>query len=252
MSDSPASLARLRRRVARIAGARGAAGADLFTTGHREIDRWLGGGLARGRLHEMLCDHAEDAGALTGFVAMLALRAVGDATLLWLRTEAAEKRCGRLHATGLAGIGLAGDALLLAVLPDDDALLRAAGDAARCAGLGALVVEAWGDPKPLDLTATRRLMLAAEQSGVTVLLARAAARESPSVADTRWAIAAAASTALPANAPGHPVFDIVLLRRRAGPAGRQWRVEWNRERKAFQEPAGDAALPGAVLPLAAG
>ena len=67
-----------------------------------------------------------------------------------------------------------------------------------------------------------------------------AAAESPSVADTRWRVAAAPSVPLadgtPDGAPGHPVFDIELLRRRAGPAGVTWRVEWNRERRAFQDP----------------
>ena len=38
-----------------------------------------------------------------------------------------------------------------------------------------------------------------------------------------------------------------MLRRRAGPAGVTWRVEWNRERREFQKPAA-APLPGAVLP----
>lgn len=257
MSDSSASLVRLRRRIARIAGARPDEGARLFATGHDAVDRWLGGGLARGRLHEVMGEAAEDTASLSGFAAMLALRAGAAGAggpLLWLRTEQAEQRCGRLYATGLAELGLWGGGLLLGLVASDDALLRTANDAARCAGLGALVVEAWGAPRGLDLTATRRLMLAAEHSGVTVLLVRAAARESPSVADTRWRVTPLPSTALAdgtsQGAPGHPAFEIELLRRRAGPAGRHWRVEWNRERRIFQEPAG-SAVPGAVLPLAA-
>ena len=251
MPESSASLVRLRRRVARIEGARASGGAARFATGHTAIDAWLGGGLARGRLHEMLAEDGEDAGSLSGFAAMLALRIDAGKPLLWLRSEAAERQAGKLYATGLGEIGLSGDKVILGLLPDDAALLKAANDAARCAGLGTLIVEAWGEPKPLDLTATRRLMLAAEASGVTVLLLRAAARESPSVADTRWRIAPAPSAALAADAPGSPAFDLELLRRRAGPAGRRWRVEWNRERRAFQ-PSDGQALPGAVLPVAAG
>ncbi|MGN6818124.1 MAG: ImuA family protein [Sphingomonas sp.] len=255
MPESPASLARLRRRVARIEGVRARDSEARFATGHEAIDAWLGGGLARGRLHEMMADEGEDAGSLAGFAAMLAVRIEDDKPLLWLRTEAAEREAGKLYATGLGELGLRGSDLILGLLVDDATLLKAANDAARCAGLGALVVETWGEPKPLDLTATRRLMLAAEASGVTVLLLRAAARESPSVADTRWRVAPAPSTALAdgtsQGAPGYPVFDIELLRRRAGPAGRQWRVEWNRERRSFQ-PLERPALPGAVLPVAAG
>lgn len=251
MPESSASLARLRRRVARIEGARASGGRARFATGHAAIDAWLGGGLARGRLHEMLAEDGEDAGSLSGFAAMLALRIDAGRPLLWLRSETAERQAGKLYATGLGELGLYGGDLILGLLPDDAALLKAASDAARCAGLGALIVETWGEPKPLDLTATRRLMLAAEASGVTVLLLRGAARESPSVADTRWRVSPAPSVALAADAPGPPAFDLELLRRRAGPAGRQWRVEWNRERRAFQPLAGQA-LSGTVLPVAAG
>lgn len=261
MSDSSASIVRLRRRVARIAGARPEEDARLFGTGHDAVDRWLGGGLARGRLHEVMGEAAEDAASVSGFAAMLALR-VGASEgegqdgrpILWLRSDGAERQSGRLYAGGFVELGMPGTALLLGLVADDDALLRAANDAARCAGLGALVVEVWGTPRGLDLTATRRLMLAAEHSGVTVLLVRAAAHESPSVADTRWRVTPLPSTALADGtrhgAPGHPAFEIELLRRRAGPAGRHWRVEWNRERRIFQEPAG-SAIPGAILPLAA-
>lgn len=251
MAESSAPLARLRRRVARIEGARGEGKAARFATGHDDIDHWLGGGLTRGRLHEAVATAGEDAGAAAGFAAMLAMRAAPGRPILWLRTEAAEGRGGRLYAGGMAELGLPGAALLLGLVADETMLLRAAADAARCAGLGTLVVESWGISKLIDLTATRRLMLAAEQSGVTVLLLRIGARDSPSVADTRWRVAAAPSIPLPADAPGQPALDLELLRRRAGPAGRQWRVEWNRERRSFQIPGGTAALPGAAFPLAA-
>jgi protein ImuA len=255
MPESVASLSKLRRRLARLERARPRDEGARFGTGHEAVDAWFGGGLCRGRLHEVLATDGEDTGSAAGFGAMLALQAGEGRPLLWLRTEAAERRCGPLHAAGLIELGLAGGSVLVGLVADDAALLKAANDAARCAGLGALLVECWGDPKALDLTATRRLMLAAEASGVTVLLLRMAAAESPSVADTRWRVRAAPSVPIAdgsiAGAPGHPVFDIELLRRRAGPAGRTWRVEWSRDRRIFQQPA-DATLPGAVLPVAAG
>ena len=71
----------------------------------------------------------------------------------------------------------------------------------------------------LDLTASRRLALAAEQSGVTLFLLRLEAQPVPSAADTRWTVGAAPSRSLEADAPGPPMFEIELLRRRAGPAG---------------------------------
>jgi protein ImuA len=255
MTESVASLDTLRRRLARLETARPREESARFATGHDAMDAWLGGGLSLGRLHEVVTGEGEEAGSTAGFAAMLALRAGQGQPLLWLRTDAVERRCGRLYASGLGELGLDARAVLVGLVADDAALLKAANDAARCAGLGALLVECWGDPKVLDLTATRRLMLAAEASGVTVLLLRIAASEGPSAADTRWRVSAAPSVPLadgtPAGAPGHPAFGLELLRRRAGPAGVKWRVEWNRERRAFQDPE-RAPLPGAVLPVAAG
>ncbi|QDZ07077.1 hypothetical protein FPZ24_05920 [Sphingomonas panacisoli] len=254
MPESVASLSKLRRRLARIEGVRPRDDGARVATGCAAVDDWLGGGLARGRLHEVMALAREDAGSVAGFAAMLGLRAGEGRPLLWLRTDAAERQCGTLYASGLGELGLDADAVLVALVEDDAALLKAANDAARCAGVGALLVECWGDPRPLDLTATRRLMLAAETSGVTVLLLRMAATESPSVADTRWAVRASPSVPLadgtPTGAPGHPVFEIELLRRRAGSAGVTWRVEWNRDRSIFQEPAA-TPVSGAVLPVAA-
>lgn len=221
----------------------------LFASGHCALDASLGGGMARGRLHEVCTPDASDASPAIAFGAMLAWRASGGSgTLLWLRTDEADRRSGRLHAPGIAELGLDPAALVLGVAPDDVALLRAAVDAARCAGLGAIIVECWRNPRVLDLTASRRLVLAAEQSGVTLLLLRIEATACASAADTRWGVRSLPSVPLAADAPGHPVFEVELLRRRAGPAGGVWRMEWSRDEQLFREPA----LPCAVVCLPAG
>lgn len=207
---------------------------------------WLAKGAERGRLHEVFARESDDDAAAAGFAVALGL-ASGAMPLLWLRTEASERVGGRLHATGLAELGLGADGLVLALVADEAALLRAAADAARCAGLGTLLIESRGRAAGLDLTATRRLMLAAEASGVTVLSLRIDAEPSPSAAETRWGVAAVPSRALEADAPGAPAFDVEILRRRGGPAGQRWRVEWNRDARSFDA----AALSGAGLPLVA-
>ena len=238
-------LAMLRRQLAWIAGGERASEAVRFATGHEALDAALGGGLARGRVHELFAAEADDAASAAGFAAMLALRAAEGAPILWLKSDVAERRAGHLHAPGLVELGGDPDVLVLGLAPDAKALLKGAADAARCAGLGALVVECWGKCPSLDLTASRRLSLAAEQSGVTLLMLRLEAEPVPSAADTRWAVSAAPSQALEANAPGPPQLEIELLRRRAGPSGMRWRLEWDRDRLFFREPA----LPGAVVPL---
>jgi protein ImuA len=197
-------------------------------------------------VHELFAFESGDAAPATGFAAMLLLRASGPkAPIFWLRTDEAERRGGRIHGPGFAELGGDPDALVLGLAPDIKALLKSAADAARCPGLGALVVECWGKSAELDLTASRRLALAAEQSNATLFLLRLEAEPAPSAADTRWKVEAAPSRALEANAPGAPMFDIELLRRRAGPAGMRWRLEWDRDRLSFREPA----LAGAVVPL---
>lgn len=206
---------------------------------------WLETGLPGARIHELFAVEPGDAAAAAGFAAAMAL-ASGATPLLWLRTDAAERQGGRLQGTGLLELGLDPTTSVLAVVADEAALLRAAADAARCPGLGALVVEAWGRAAGLDLTATRRLQLAAETSGVTVLLLRVAGTPAPSAAATRWGVAACPSTALAADAPGRPAFLIDLQRRRGGPAGQRWRVEWDRDTHSFDA----EALSGAGLSLA--
>lgn len=246
MRESVDHLAMLRRNLALIAGGRLLSADRQVATGHGALDAALGGGLARGRMHELFAAETEDGPSATGFAAMLALRTVGRrAPIFWLRTDQAERSSGRIYGSGLAELGGDPDAMVLGIAPDTRALLRAAADAARCVGLGALVVECRGKCPALDLTASRRLALAVEQSGATLFLLRLEAEPVPSAADTRWAVAAASSEALEADAPGMPTFEIELLRRRAGPAGMRWRLEWNRDRLIFTEPA----LSGAVVSL---
>lgn len=226
--------------------------ARLRPLGAAAIDRALGGGLAAGGLHEVFAQGEADEAAAAGFAAMLALvvtRGDGAASpILWLREDGAQ-RGAPLHGPGLADLGLDPERLILGILPDARALLRAGADALRCAGLGALVLELGGNPPLLDLTASRRLVLAAEQGGVTPLLLRLrGARPSPSAARTRWQVSAAPSAPLEADAPGHPALALSLLRQRGGPAGLDWTVEWNRDAACFRP----AALPGDRLPVPGG
>ncbi len=248
MRESSSPLAGLRRRVARIAASGGPSGARAdgwLASGHAGFDAALGGGLAVGRVHEMFADPL-DAASAAAFAALLALRGGGTAPLLWLRTADAGRQGGHLYAPGIAELGGDPDRLLLVETGDTRALLAAANDALRCPGSTAVVVESRGRLPALDLTAGRRLALGARDAGTVLLLLRLGAEPVPSVAETRWRIAAAPSRELEANAPGAPAFDLELLRWRAGPAGARWRLEWNRDDQAFR----DAALSGAVLPLA--
>jgi len=247
MSQQPASsLASLRRRVARLERQRPSSVPARAPTGHEAIDAALGGGLALGRLHEAFAADSADAGAATGFAVALASLAASEGPVVWLRGAEAEAR-GRLHGPGLADLGLDPARLVLGVPATPLDLLRAAADVVRCGAIAVTVIELWGNPRQLDLTASRRLAVAAEASGVTALLLRIAAQPDPSAVQTRWRVAAAASLALEADAPGRPAFELNLVRQRGGPEGLRWPVEWNRDTRTLVDAA--APLSGTVVPL---
>ncbi len=239
------------RRLLAEARPRAAAPELLRPLGAAEVDRVLGGGLMAGACHEIFAGDGQDAGAM-GFAAMLAQRLTaggGAGAMLWLREEKAQRRAG-LCGQGLAELGLDPARLVLGVLPDAKALLRASVDALRCrGGLGLVLLELAGNPALLDLTASRRMALAAETSGVTLLLLRlGAARPAPSAARTRWAVTSAPSPRLEADAPGMPALAVTLLRQRGGPADCTWTLEWDRDAGLFRP----AALSGTRLPLSGG
>lgn len=202
--------------------------------------------LARGALHEVQAACGADMPAATGFTLALAQRALRTAgagegrPLLWVRQDLAQAEFGRPDAPGIAALGLDPARLILVRARDGAEVLRAAGDAVRCAGLGALLIETWGTPKALDLTATRRLALRAAASGVTGFLLHAVAQAAPTAVATRWRVAPAASAPLEGDAPGAPSFRAILLRHRGGEGGRpveggDWTLEWDHEACTFRD-----------------
>lgn len=221
-----------------------AAPLSRWASGVASLDAALAGGLAYGRVHEVYAAEAEDAPAAAGFVAAVAT-GMADArrTIMWLRAARLAGRDMVLQANGWAEMGGVPDSMLLLHPPEEQALLWAAAEAARCTALGAVIVEGWGRMPLLDLTASRRLALAVEKSGVPLFLLRIDATPIPSAAFTRWQVASAPSRALPGNAPGNAAIALDLLRQKSGPCGLHWQLEWDRDQRQFR----DAALSGAVV-----
>ena len=196
-------------------------------SGIAAIDRALpGGGLARGAVHEILgAGGEEEDGALAGaFAALLLGRlAAAGGTVLWCLARR------DLYGPGLMALGLDPACLVLARAPRDDLVLWAIEEGLRTADLAAVV----GEIGRLDMAASRRLQLAAERSGVPLLLLRrwrhaeAAARERgrPSAAATRWRILSLPSRPPPGEPGiGRPCWRVELLRCRGG-APALWQVE---------------------------
>jgi protein ImuA len=178
------------------------------------------GGLACGALHEVIGGADSRFGAAaTLFVSGLLARLSGP--VLW---------CGRipdLYAPGLAAVGLQPGRVLVAEATSNAEVLWALEEALRHAGLAAAV----GEVAQLDLTPSRRLQLAAENSGVTAFVLRrpmGGAREertAPTAAAlTCWQVAAVPSRPLAAPGIGRARWRLELLRCRGGEAA-SWIVE---------------------------
>jgi protein ImuA len=208
--------------------------------------------------HEILGREKCDEASLFGFGAMLGAMLAGERGPCFF-VRPFRRLGGRLYPPGLAELGIDPACCFSVHAPDLLSALKATADIARSGAAGAVMVEVEGNTRLLDLTASRRLALAAEKAGTAVLLLRMGAREAPSAAYSRWQVASASSTPLLAEAPGGPAFEVTLLRHRRMAAGQSARLTWNPEERKFDEQAaastpgrqtGEAAF-GAALSLAA-
>ena len=225
--DQPALLAALRARVARMerTGRARTVREPVPVCDGLEVP---GGGLARAALHEVL---AANPGCGTALCALLLSRTGG--TVLWITAGAGDLVP---WPPGLAGMGLAPARLILVRAARWVEALWAMEETLRCPAVtGALLCPGWeadGSEAALDLTATRRLQLAAEAGGALGLLLRRddeRRRQEPSAATTRWRIAP-----LPVLRREQDLeasrWHLDLLRARGGLPGGPWTVTWREGR----------------------
>jgi len=194
-----------------VAGGAIRAGYDPERTSSGEANRLPAPATAT--LSEVFASSARDGGA-TGFV--LAQVARGK-PLLWVQERMAMLEAGRIYPPGL---GVA--ELIHVSARDARTALWAMEEGLRCAALGGVIGEIWGDPKALDFTATRRLAVAAERYGVAAFLIRLGGHANLSGARMRWRVTSAPSLIPPLDpkAPGDPVWDADLFRARGFAPGR--------------------------------
>ncbi|MBW7922088.1 MAG: damage-inducible protein [Rubellimicrobium sp.] len=207
---SPVVLAELRARIARLDGSAQAAGVLPF--GVAALDDHLpGGGLALGALHEVAGGGGEQASAAAAlFVAGIAARSEGP--VLWCVTRA------DLFAPGLAQAGLAAERVIHVEAGDDRAVLACMEEGLHHGGPGLVV----GEVARLSMVASRRLHLAARESGTPGIALRrwrgqADARDfgQPTAAMTRWRVTPRPSAPLPVPGVGRARWRVELLRARA-------------------------------------
>ncbi|QND51015.1 DNA repair protein [Phyllobacterium sp. 628] len=206
-----------------------------FDFGDKSIDAMLSRGLQRGALHEVFSTKMNDAGAATGFVIALALRSAGaNSPILWLEEDFAIREHGFPYAPGLENLGLDPERLIIVRCASPQDVLKAAADSLGIRGTGAVIIAPWSNPKCLDLTASRKLLLTAQQTDVPAFLLRLGATPADNSAVTRWLIRSAPSQSSGASAPGHPVFDATLIRNRQGMTG-HWILQWESDEHVFRQ-----------------
>ena len=164
-------------------------------------------------LSELFATHPRDG----GWIGFLLAQVAAEKPLLWVQERMAILESGRLYPPGLPS----GNLIHVEARDARDALW-AMEEGLRCAGLSAVIGELWGDPRALDFTATRRLAVAAERSGVAAFLIRLGGHANLSGARLRWRLASAPSlpNSLDPRAPGSPAWDTELFRARSMPPGR--------------------------------
>lgn len=202
--------------------------------GHPQADSVLGGGLRPGALHEVFAS----GWSASGFAVLLGILAAGAKPFFWVRPDFEALEYGAVSPNGLAELGGDPGQLILVRTRKADDALSAASDILGCPHVGALLLEIRGQPRSLDLVASRRLSLAAATSGVSAILLRQSVPCEPSAALTRWQVASAPSrTDDEANDDdwGNPVFDARLVRHRAGGLG-HFLMQWNPEHAVFVDP----------------
>jgi protein ImuA len=227
----------LREKVRRLERAHSAerAGQQAVALGVPAIDALLPGGLLTGALHEIEAGPAPSGrvaphdGAALGFAAHLLGRfgALRSGTLLWCRRPFGAADAPP-YAPSLAA-WLDPARLLMVTVRRDEDLFWAMEEGLR-SGQAAVL----GETRATDLTAGRRLSLAAEKSGVPALLLRSQPAPPQSVCTTRWRVASARSQSTPGLSDvGATRWRTELRRNRFGvPSVAEtptWLLEWNDE-----------------------
>jgi protein ImuA len=247
-TESSETLHALRRTVADLTA--GVPGEDgrLVGFGVASLDQALAGGLACGALHEIGPAAPLQDGAVAGFAMALAARALGGrGQAVWIQPDFTVTEAGALYGAGLDLMGLPMERLVILRVPHQRDALWAMEEALKCRAVGAVVTEFAREAA--DLTATRRLALAArEGGGFGLILHPNVAPDSqsyhPTTATTRWEVASARGERDRFGGLGPTTFALSLVKNRRGRTG-QWRLSWDHHECTF---AASLSLP--VAPAA--
>jgi protein ImuA len=218
------SIAGLRRQVAVLEHGKKERPVPL-TFGVAGIDAAIDGGLAAGRMHEV------NGLAAWSLAIVLAGRAGGP--VLWCARAGVNRLDHQLYPPGCVALGLQPQNLLMVACRTPMDALWAGEETLRSGAVRMVVMESAG---AIDLTAARRLQLAAETGNTLGLMVGMEDKPAFPAAASRWQANLAQANRSQANLvqadpaqirPAGLRISLQLTRNRAGAAGGQWMVEWN-------------------------
>ena len=212
----------------------------MLKLGLPEVDAALGGGLVRAAVHELAPARPAQFGAAAGFtcaimaLAMAQRDARGRAALV-IQTDFGVMETGGLYGPGLECLGLPMKSLILLRVPRPTDVLWAAEEALKSHAVAVVLAELPEDGAIADLTATRRLTLAARAGGGLGLLIRQRSSPLATSATTRWDISAFPSVPDRYGGLGRTAFALSLNRNRHGRCGR-FIARWDHHECVFLPP----------------
>ena len=178
--------------------------------------------------HEFICNSKESLTASSGFIAGIlssmlqkgqasAKASAGRGAIVWVSSSQI------IFPPALVTFGIDPSQLIFIHLRNQKEINWTIEEALKCEGLAAVV----GELSSIDLTISRRLQLAAEQSRVTGFLLRHQPKQINTTAFTcRWQIQSLKSeTADGLPGIGFPRWQVELLKVRNGNPG-SWQLEW--------------------------
>lgn len=180
------------------------------------VDRWMPhGGLPVGCIHEV--KGASLASALA-FSSILSARIAGDqGNIVYIAPDRS------LYPLGLLPYGMRLDQVLLVSVRRSQNLSWAVMEALRCSQVRAVMTVLNG----AELTASRRLQLAAESSGATGFLLGHVTSAPIAAPITRWKVSS--HVGKPEQRFDEPAWTLDLLYCRGGRPG-SWTIEWRNQR----------------------
>ena len=223
------------------------------------LDRMLRGGLRGGALHEIAPGAPSDGAAACGFALALAARftaaaPAGRSAIVWIVEDFAAIEGGAPYGPGLALHGLDPVGLILVHAASAKDALWAMEEALKCRSVAAVIGEIWSLEKIYDLTAARRLALAAQAGGGSALMLAAGmaggADRLASCAHTRFEVfahrgvfARGSSKGSPKNAPPPPglplpslaCWSVRIVKARGGEGGVSTALLWDHEEGCFRD-----------------